>query len=245
LLVVLLAWGLCACASPIEEASAPPTGKPRVALAALRPTPTAIPTLIIPTVRPTASPTARATDTPLQSCFPPSLSSGLHLSASGSYTETEDQAAGPMLCRIERDSCAFRHLIGNLDPAILINRHKPPPYENEEILMHPAMLLPLTRLKDMVAAEWGGQVQLMITAAYDSFLEHDLTQADPSRRYSLHFEGRSLDLVTFPAEPARYARLCALARCAGFDWVHNEGDHCHVSIQAQSLCAICSGSNGR
>ena len=150
-----------------------------------------------------------------------------------------------MLCRIERGSCAFRHLIGNLDPGVLFHLHKPPPYDTEDMLMHPAMLLPLTRLKEMVETDWGGEVKLMITAAYDSLLEHDLAQADDSRKYSQHFEGRSLDLVTYPADRSRYARLCALAHCAGFDFAQNEGDHCHVSIKAASLCTICSGSNGQ
>jgi hypothetical protein len=101
-------------------------------------------------------------------------------------------------------------------------------------MMHPAAVLPLSRLADMVNAEWRGEVKLLVTAAYDSVLEHDLLQTDLDRKYSLHFEGRSLDLVTYPPDQSRLPRLCALALFAGFDWVHNEADHCHVSIKAVS-----------
>jgi hypothetical protein len=105
--------------------------------------------------------------------------------------------------------------------------------------MHPAMLLPLFRLQKLVDVEWGGEVRLRVTDAYDSLLEHDLAQPNPDRKYSLHFEGRSIDLTTWPIDQARYGRLCALAYCAGFDWVENEVDHCHASINAESLCVQC------
>jgi hypothetical protein len=102
------------------------------------------------------------------------------------------------------------------------------------------MLTPLSRLSKLVLAEWDGAVQLRITDAYDSLLEHDLNQTDEDRKYSLHFEGRALDLTTWPVDKNRYGRLCALAHCAGFDWVHHEGTHCHASIRAKSLCLQCS-----
>ncbi len=106
--------------------------------------------------------------------------------------------------------------------------------------MHPAMLLPLSHLRDLVNEEWGGAYQLRVTDAYDSLLEHDLGQPDENRKISLHFEGRAIDLTTWPIAPERYGRLCILAHCAGFDWVHNEGDHCHAAIQAESLCSKCN-----
>jgi len=237
LIAVVLALGLSACSAQLDQDATP------LPLRMRKPTSTAgvMFAAIAPASQPTVTP---APVTPSAGCALTTLGLGLHISAGGSYTETETEAAGPMVCRIERDSCAYRRLIGNLDPYILFNRHKPPPYDVEDTLMHPAMLLPLTRLRDLVAAEWGGQLKLLVTAAYDSLLEHDLTQADNSRKYSLHFEGRSIDLVTYPVEPARYGRLCALAQCAGFDWVNNEGDHCHASIMAQSLCSTCSSVNG-
>jgi hypothetical protein len=144
-----------------------------------------------------------------------------------------------MVCRIERNDCAYYYLVGNLDRTIVFKREEEPPYDEEDILMHPDMVLPLSRLSQLVRAEWGGQVQLRVTDAYDSLLEHDLGQADENYKASLHFEGRAVDLTTWPIEPARYGRLCALAHCAGFAWVHNEGDHCHAAIAAPSLCGRC------
>ena len=105
--------------------------------------------------------------------------------------------------------------------------------------MHPSMLLPLYRLSTLVIEEWGGESHLRVTDAYDSLLEHDLGQQDLGLKYSLHFEGRAIDLTLWPIEREKYSRLCALAHCAGFDWVHNEGDHCHAAIEAESLCLKC------
>ena len=197
---------------------------------------------------PTASPTATAeptaippTPTPTPMCGLTELGEGQHISSSCSYTQTETEAAGPMICRIQRNSCAYSYLIINRDPNIIFGHHKPAPYTAEDAMIHPAMLLPLTRLSELVTQEWGQNVHLMVTAAYDSLLEHDLLQTDPTRKYSLHFEGRSIDLVTYPVDPSRFPRLCALALYAGFDWVSNEGNHCHASIKADSLCNVCSG----
>lgn len=229
LLIAVAALILTACtaARAEPERTPAPTGTP---------TRSPLPTLAIPTPRP--SPTPTATAEPL--CPLPSLPAGLHISASGSYLESETEAAGPMVCRITRGSCAFHLLVGSLDPTIVFKREEPPPYDEEDLLMHPDMLLPLTRLNELVQAEWGGEVQLRVTDAYDSLLEHHVWEPDLDRRVALHFEGRSIDLTTYPVDLARYDRLCALAHCAGFDWVHNEGDHCHASIAAPSLCTQCS-----
>jgi hypothetical protein len=126
-----------------------------------------------------------------------------------------------------------------LDSSIIFQGEEEPPYDGEDILMHPAMLLPLSRLNELVKAEWGGAYQLRVTDSYDSLLEHHLSQPDLSRRASLHFEGRAIDLTLWPRDLARYGRLCALAHCAGFGWVHNEGNHCHAAIEAESLCGRC------
>jgi hypothetical protein len=144
-----------------------------------------------------------------------------------------------MTCRIERNSCAYHQLVGILDPTIVFKQEEEPPFSTEDILMHPAMLLPLSRLNELVQAEWQGAVQLRVTDAYDSLLEHDPPQTDVNRTYSLHYEGRAIDLTTWPIDRTVYGRLCALAHCAGFDWVHHEGTHCHASINAKSLCLQC------
>ena len=226
ILGLALAASLAACA---EATVAPP------------PLPTlAQPTLVgqsqVSVVGPDATPTVATT----QESIPLEVPPGAHLSASGSYTQTETQSAGPMLCQIQRDSCAFLQLVIDRDPNILFSESQPPPYGVEDRMMHPAMELPLARLAALVRSEWDGQVQLMVTAAYDSQFRHDLVEPNPQQRYSLHYEGRSIDLITLPADHSRNGRLCSLALHAGFDWVHHELDHCHASLRANSLCTICS-----
>ncbi len=219
---------LTACASP----------KPvEVVVKISPPPPHALATATVPPIA-AGPPTA----TPAPKCGLTELLAGQTISSSCSYTRTETEAAGPMVCRIQRDSCAYKNMVVDRDPNIVFSQHKPPPLTDEDAMMHPAMLLPLTRLSDLVKAEWGGEVDLVVTAAYDSILEHDLAQSDPERKYSLHFEGRSIDLVPYPADATKIARLCGLALTAGFDWVHNESDHCHASLSATSLCTVCSGA---
>jgi hypothetical protein len=170
------------------------------------------------------------------------LGVGQHISSSGSFSQTETEAAGPMACRIERGSCAYGYLAAVSHSAIRFTQEEPPPYGDEDRLVHPAMVEPLIRLADLVTAEWNGEYLLTVTDAYDSLLDHDLAQPDPARKYSLHFEGRSIDLILVPLGLDRLGRMCALAHQAGFDWVHNEGDHCHASVRADSLCSVCSGA---
>ena len=224
--LALAAIGLAACAQPTL---APPP-LPTLALS------TQAGQSQVSVVGPDATPTLAATE----SVFPQEIAPGEHMSASGSLTQTETQAAGPMLCQIQRDSCAFQQLVIDQDPNVLFSEAEPPPYGAEDRLMHPAMQLPLARLAALVHAEWAGSVQLMVTASYDSQFRHDLAEPNPNQRYSLHYEGRSIDLITLPPDHTRNGRLCALALRAGFDWVHNEIDHCHASISANSLCTICS-----
>jgi hypothetical protein len=224
---LLVVFFLVACTEPV--ATLPAT--------ILAPTPTVV------VRRPTDTPLIVSTPTPVSPCPLPDLLVGQHISASASYTETETTAAGPMVCRIEPDSCAYYYLVGNLEPSIVFKREEEPPYDEEDILMHPDMLLPLTRLNKLVLAEWQGAFWLRITDAYDSRLEHDLGQTNGDQKISLHFEGRSIDMTTWPIDTSRYGRLCALAHCAGFDWVHDEGDHCHASIRAESLCLRCGGDS--
>ena len=206
------------------------------------PDPTAT-TTHTPTPRPTRWPTV--TPTPPSSvdeqaaCVVPELQFDQHISADGSFTATQWEASGPMVCRMSQ-RCAKSALTGNINPLIVFKQEEEPPYAEEDIFVHPAMLKPLDNLTKLVQAEWGGTVQLRITDSYDSLLEHDLNQDDPNLKYSLHFEGRAVDLTTWPIDLNLYPRLCSLASCAGFTWVHNEGDHCHASINAESLCSRCS-----
>jgi hypothetical protein len=202
---------------------------------AATPRPAPLPTLVVAPL-----PTPIFVAPALPPCRLPNLEKDEHMAASGSYTETERTASTPMLCHLERDSCGYNRLVGLLDASIVFKREEDPPYDTEDILMHPAMLLPLERLRKLVEAEWQGVFELRVTDAYDSLLSHDPPESEPSRRYSLHYEGRAIDMTTWPVDQSRYGRLCALAHCAGFDWVHNEGSHCHASIRADSLCTQCA-----
>ncbi len=193
---------------------------------------------------PATHPKPAATAAPLNieprpACFLPNLATNAHIAAGGSYTLTERLASTPMQCHLTRDSCGYHRLVGLVEPSIIFKQEEAAPYHTEDVLMHPAMLQPLARLNALVRAEWGGDYQLRVTDAYDSLLSHAPPESEPSRRYSLHYEGRAIDLTLWPVAYERYGRLCALAHCAGFDWVHHEGTHCHASIKAESLCGVC------
>jgi hypothetical protein len=176
---------------------------------------------------------------PLPECLQPDLPVKQHTTPLGDTSTREKFVVGPMLCQIQRDSCAYNLLVGKPDPSIIFKREESAPFDMEDMLIHPAVVQPLTRLRQLVHAEWDGEVQLRVTDAYDSLLSHDPPESEPEYRYSLHYEGRAIDLTTWPVDRSRYDRLCALALCAGFDWVHNEGTHCHASVKATSLCTLC------
>lgn len=214
--------------TPVISTPVPPTSTPF-------PTPTATSDLIVSFL-----PTPVVREVPVQQACPvPDLLAGQFISASGSYTQTEPLASGRMACQIARESCAYSRLVGIVDPTIVYKREEEPPFDSEDILIHPAMVGSLARLNELVQAEWGGIVQLRVSDAYDSRLDHDPPQTDQSRAYSLHYEGRAIDLTTIPIDRSKYGRLCALAHCAGFDWVLNERTHCHASIKTVSLCSQC------
>ena len=229
--LVLMA-GICMALMACGSSAEPPV----ISVQLFIPTQTPAPTM---TPAPAPSPTVIPSPMPEGACAIATLPQGMVISASGSYTETETDAAGPMICQIKRDSCAFKLLVRNLDPELYFQNEEPAGFNDEDQLMHPAMLRPLTELKKRVQQKWRGEVRLVVTDAYDSYMEHDLAQPDPDRKVALHFEGRSIDLVPMPATPARMEELCAMAHCAGFDWVHNEGTHCHASVKAESLCNLC------
>jgi hypothetical protein len=239
-----LIWSLIVNGLALAACSAAPSAAPTAALptVAIYTTREAAPALIFtPHVVGATSVPTQANPT-VASFTAGVLLAGQHLSANGSYTQTETEAVGPMLCQIRRGSPAFGQLTSVSDPDILFNQWEGPPYDEDNRLMHLALVHPLFTLRDRVKAEWGGEAKLLVTAAYDSTREdHDLAQPNLDRRYSLHFEGRALDLVTLPADEAHLSRLCGLAYAAGFSWVNHESDHCHVSVKAQSLCERYSG----
>ena len=105
-----------------------------------------------PTRRPTATADVQASVLETSATLPALLASpaelgvGQHIAADGSYLETESEAAGPMVCHIQRDSCAYRQLAVITDPAILFGNGESPPYNYEDRLVHPAAIQPLTTL---------------------------------------------------------------------------------------------------
>jgi hypothetical protein len=229
-----LSFGLCLAAALTACQTAGMSAPAAPSIAAPRATPTAdVRVLIAPSIAQAA--TAAPAPAPLEIL---SLGAGQYISARGSYTDTETLAAGPMLCHIERGSPAFQHLVLYPAGTVIFSDSGPAPYKQEDELMHPAAVLPLSRLEALVRQEWGSAAHIMVNAGYDSLMAHDIAQANPALKYSLHFEGRSLDVIPWPPNLGRLARLCALAHAAGFDWVHNEGDHCHMSVMAESLCPL-------
>jgi hypothetical protein len=228
-----LALLLAACQGAADSPAGSPSSLPP------RPTPTADVSVTVLGAAPVSTPAALVT---LAAPDLFELAAGQHISARGSYADSETLAAGPMICHIERRSPAFQHLAAYSGGGILFGEVGPPPFDQEARLMHPALVGPLSRLAELVRAEWGAEAHIMVNAAFDSRMVHDLGQPDAVLKYSLHFEGRSLDVIPWPPDLQRMARLCALAHAAGFDWVHNEGDHCHMSLQAESLCTLYGGA---
>jgi len=115
--VGLAAAVLAACAGP---SALPPLPT------AIRPTETSESQVSVLGITPTA------TGLPGPVTLPAEVPQGATLSASGSITETETEAAGPMACQIQRNSCAFSHLVGDLDPNLLYSEGETPPYGDND-----------------------------------------------------------------------------------------------------------------
>jgi hypothetical protein len=154
--------------------------------------------------------------------------------------ESEEAASGGYVCAIRRDSCAFSFLVGNLDPGIAFLSDDPAPRSDEDRLMHPALLLPLNKLRKMVERQWNGESSLMVADAYDSSGAPAGSDIAQDTRRGLLYEGRAVELQVYPDDVGKLGSLCKLALEAGFDYVQNTGKRCYASIEAKSLCDICA-----
>jgi|GEM_PF-4069690 len=122
-------------------------------------------------------------------------------------------------------------------------------YVDEDFLMDPNAAAALQLLETLVAHEWidpyTGEpaVQIRVTEAYDSLIEHS--------KVSSHYHGRALDLTFSPVPPPGavprrhyYGRLARLAVCAGFDYVLFEDNfHVHASVLGTKVAVLVQDSD--
>ena len=79
-------------------------------------------------------------------------------------------------------------------------------------------------LATLVREEWGDVIYLRIREAWSTNDNH--------LNYSIHHEGRALDITTSDNDKNKLGRLAGLAIEAGFDWVWYE-DSCHVHVSVK------------
>jgi N-acetylmuramoyl-L-alanine amidase len=132
----------------------------------------------------------------------------------------EVATCGAIARKIRRTDSEFAQLVKNQNPKIVFKDEEQTAADR---MMSPRLKEKLDLLADKVAAEWTG-VKLRVTEAWDENDEHAGS--------SLHYEGRSADLTTFPLDAAKYGRLGRLAVDSGCDWVFYENAaHIHVSVK--------------
>ena len=109
---------------------------------------------------------------------------------------------------------------------------EPAPYLGDDHLVDPALLEPISRLKDLiVTAQQQSRIpteQYVISDAFDEQNEHDTLVKDVFNSVIPTSRGRGVD-ISIPVDSI--PRLSGLALLAGFDWVNNESNlnHFHVS----------------
>jgi hypothetical protein len=130
--------------------------------------------------------------------------------------QSEAATVGPFLSRIPRDSTK---LVKHLNSNIVFSNDEG---NDDDRYMTPRLKEKTDLLAILVMQEWPG-VTLRVIDAWDEGHGHAST--------SRHYEGRAVDLTTFPQDRSKLGRLCGLAVQAGYDWVFYENDqHIHASV---------------
>jgi len=127
---------------------------------------------------------------------------------------------GAISKRIRRTDPEFAGLVSNGNSDIVFKDEE---RTGADRMMSARLKAGLDALAELVAAEWPG-VRLRVTEAWDESDEH--------AGLSLHYEGRSADITTFPVDGNKLGRLGRLAVNAGLDWVcFEDSSHVHVSAR--------------
>lgn len=130
--------------------------------------------------------------------------------------QSETATVGPFNGQVPRDSAG---LVKNLNPNIVFENSEGT--DDDRYMTH-RLKEKTDLLASLVMQQWPG-VRLRVTDAWDEGQGHAPT--------SRHYEGRAIDLTTFPKDRSKLGRLCGLAIEAGYDWVFYEDDrHIHASV---------------
>jgi hypothetical protein len=143
---------------------------------------------------------------------------------------SEGSAVGPFRGLIPRSS---PNLVRNNNPNIVFANDEG---NNDDRYMTRRLQEKTDILAELVMREWPG-VRLRVTDAWDEGEGHSST--------SRHYEGRAVDITTFPRDRSKLGRLGSLAVEAGYDWVfYEDPQHIHASVAREEDAHELLASNG-
>ncbi|WAC02650.1 D-alanyl-D-alanine carboxypeptidase family protein [Lacinutrix neustonica] len=148
--------------------------------------------------------------------LPETLNLGEHLPK-----EKELDVVGRISGKILRGTPEFDALVKNDNAKIIFKDEEG---TGADRYMTSKMSEKLNAPADLVIQEWGPEIKLRLTEAWDENNEHATS--------SVHYEGRGADLTTSDRDGNKLGRLAGLAVLAGFDWVlYEDKYHVHVSMK--------------